>query len=177
MTKFSYAERADARARNEAAAHAIAACAGWRLERPPHLPPGVRRQVFYITAAELLLAPLQSLGGPSSGPVSYAMRTARSDALVVGVGSVTGRLTSVYAAVGLWSRPEPAWHTELRMWCSPSDELWAASEPHVPSDIEVAFRLAQARLRPCGPPWAGDAERDIGFARADRLLLGSRHDG
>ena len=172
MTKYPTAEQAAAGARNEGAAGALAAYAGWIVERPACLPPGIRARSLYAPVPDVLIVPLLDFADRGVGLTAYGLEVARCDVIVLAVGASSDHASSLYASVALWARPAPQWHLEMRAWCSRSGELWLASEPHVAIADQVAARLGGDRLRTADLPWIGEVDRKAGFARADNVLLG-----
>jgi hypothetical protein len=172
MIKYHNAEHAAAGTRNEVAAKALAAHAGWNVERPACFPPAIRARALYAPVPDALIVPLVDYTDRGVALGAYGLEVGRCDVVVLAVGASSNGAPSLYASVALWARPAPQWHLEMRAWCSRSGELWLASEPHVAIAEQVAIRLGGDRLRTGDLPWLGEVDRKAGLARADNLLLG-----
>lgn len=164
MTTNSALKRAG-EARALTIALAVAAKAGWQLERAGLVLPAPYDAFFYVAAADLLVVPT-SLPLPEARHIAEGgTREARADALIVSCADQTPKF-----AIGIWSSQSTHWHLPVRPWLSNRDLLWMAglaceSEAGF-AKTSVTFPCRRGRLMPSIVPWTTTAERLTGQLRA-----------
>ncbi len=168
MSFFNNRERRLAEHAVLSATLTLARLAGWSLDKHAPLLPSQFHDYLYVPETQLLLAPGFEHFGRLRGQVTRATREARADGIILMLGRNARGLVQPYLSIGLWSVEETCWFGPHLPWIYSDGQLWAVPDPLGGADDQPSIMLGMRPLRPAtNPPWASNAARYLGLARAD----------
>lgn len=170
MTNDNHARRT-AEAQVIGAALALVKKANWTIHKTAATAlPTDFWNYLYLPCPELLLVPTIEDPHLLRSTVSEAVRAARSDALVVSLGTTARDERQASVRICMWSRIAAHWYGPHLPWLSLNGELWLVPDHRAPVDDEPSFRLGDGRLALRAAPFTSTLDRYRGLAAARALV-------
>lgn len=145
----------------------LAAKAGWTINRTALIALSPECWAYhYVPDAELLLVPTVGSHRLMFRATETAMRQARSDALVIGIGKAGNGDPQIFASICMWSSQGAHWDGPHLPWLGRDDALWLIPDPRARVDEGPSFRLNNQRLVPAAPPATNAMDRYRGLSAA-----------
>lgn len=176
MTNDTHA-RSIAEAQVIGASLALMTTAGWTIHKDATTElPRDFWNYLYVSEPALLLVPTIDDPRGLRGTVGSAVRQARSDALVVSIGTTARGERQTSALICLWSSLGSHWYGPHLPWLSQTSDLWLVPDHRARVDPEPSFRLAGGPLEPRSKPFANTIDRYRGLTAA-RVLIDQALEG